>query len=323
MVASQQKIAGEFTKFSHNDYESLPPVYDRKQMFTAVMISKPNGLRQETVETAVRALKGRAVKWLCEAEAYEFETQSAVAPAELWEKLQKQGIDLAVVPSDNRRKKLLLADMDSTMIEQECIDELADLAGHGDACKSITARAMNGEIDFDSALRERVALFKDEPVEIIDEVIEKRISFMPGGKMLLSTMKHTGAYAALVSGGFTDFTAFVASELGFDEHRANQLLRADGKLTGEPGVPILGQAAKVQALTEITQRLGLRPDEVISVGDGANDLPMLKRSGMGVALHAKPAVQAEADIVLNHGDLSALLYLQGYSRTEFAAVDYP
>jgi phosphoserine phosphatase len=176
---------------------------------------------------------------------------------------------------------------------------------------------MNGELDFEAALRERVGLLKGLPEAVIGQVLEKRISLMPGAQVLLTTMKANGAYAALVSGGFTAFTARVAAQLGFDENRANTLLIEDGKLTGAPGIPILGQAAKVQALEEITAQRGIAEADVLAVGDGANDLGMLKRAGTGVALHAKPSVQAKCDIRVNHGDLTALLYLQGYSRAYF------
>jgi phosphoserine phosphatase len=212
---------------------------------------------------------------------------------------------------------MMLADMDSTMIQQECIDELADEAGVGAYVADITRRAMNGELDFDAALRERVGLLKGLPVSVIDQVIRDRITLMPGGPVLLATMKANGGYAALVSGGFTAFTGAIAARLGFDENRANTLLHEGGKLTGEVADPILGKQAKVDALVEITARLGIAEADVLAVGDGANDLGMLKRAGAGVALHAKPVVAAECDIRINHGDLTALLYIQGYAAEDF------
>jgi phosphoserine phosphatase len=182
---------------------------------------------------------------------------------------------------------------------------------------AITARAMNGEIEFEAALRERVALLAGLPEAVIARVIADRITMMPGGAVLVATMKAQGGHAVLVSGGFTSFTGPVAARLGFDEHRANTLVVDRGVLTGKVAEPILGRAAKVQALQEIAARLGLTPADVLAVGDGANDLGMLGLAGTGVALHAKPSVAAQCDIRINHGDLTALLYLQGYAREEF------
>jgi phosphoserine phosphatase len=191
------------------------------------------------------------------------------------------------------------------------------MAGVGAHVAGITARAMNGELDFEEALLERVALLQGLDEAVIAQVIAERITFMPGGAALVATMKAHGGYAALVSGGFTAFTARVAEVLGFDENRANTLLVADCKLTGDVARPILGRQAKIDALEQITARLGLTEADVIAVGDGANDLGMLGRAGSGVALHAKPSVAAQCDIRINHGDLSALLYVQGYAADDF------
>ncbi|MEX0340650.1 MAG: phosphoserine phosphatase SerB, partial [Arenibacterium sp.] len=226
-------------------------------------------------------------------------------------------VDLIVQPETGRKKAMLLADMDSTMIQQECIDELAAEAGVGEKVSDITARAMNGELDFEAALDERVGLLAGLPETVIDTVLAERITFMPGGRELVATMKANGAFCALVSGGFTAFTSRVAEALGFDEHRANTLLVADGKLTGKAGRPILGRQAKIDALEDITRRLGIAEDQVMAVGDGANDLGMLGRAGSGVALHAKPSVAAACHLRINFGDLTALLYLQGYAKSEF------
>ncbi|MBN8293444.1 phosphoserine phosphatase SerB [Rhodobacter sp. NTK016B] len=292
-------------------------------MFTVTLLTNPANpvLESPLVETLRNAWGGGTARWLDRGIAAEFEIGAMPANRwESWESLQELGIDLCVQPSAGRRKAMLLADMDSTMIQQECIDELADMAGVGAHVAGITARAMNGELDFEAALKERVGLLKDLPVSVIDQVLAERITYMPGGKTLIATMKAHGGHAALVSGGFTAFTAKVAAELGFDENRANTLLERDGKLTGAVGEPILGKQAKVDALNQITARLGITPAEVIAVGDGANDLGMLGLAGSGVALHAKPSVAAQCELRVNHGDLTALLYLQGYAAEDFAAV---
>jgi phosphoserine phosphatase len=290
-------------------------------MFTVVLLTSPEtkGLEPALVESLRNAWGGGDAVWLSPDEAAEFNVQTVPANLwEVWETCQDMGVDLVMVPTEGRRKKMLLADMDSTMIQQECIDELADEAGVGERVKDITARAMNGELDFDGALKERVGLMAGLDAAVIDKVLAERITLMPGGAALLATMKAQGAYAALVSGGFTAFTAKVAGTLGFDENRANSLLIADGKLTGEVGMPILGKQAKVDALEQITARLGLTDEDVLAVGDGANDLGMLTRAGLGVALHAKPTVAAQCDVRINHSDLTALLFVQGYSRDDFA-----
>jgi len=289
-------------------------------MYTATLLSNPAepSLEPALVESLRNAWGGGDALWLAPDEAAEFTLDTLPDNQwEVWADLQNMGVDLVIQQTEGRRKKMLLADMDSTMIQQECIDELAEEAGVGARVKDITARAMNGELDFDGALTERVGLLKDLPETVITKVLNERITLMPGGPALLATMKADGAYAALVSGGFTAFTSKVAAELGFDENRANTLHVADGKLTGEAGRPILGRQAKVDALEQITAKLGITEGDVMAVGDGANDLGMLKRAGAGVALHAKPSVAAECDIRINHGDLTALLYVQGYSRDDF------
>ncbi len=224
-----------------------------------------------------------------------------------------------IISEDNefRRKNLLIADMDSTMIGQECIDELADFAGVKAHVSAITERAMRGEIAFEPALRERVALLKGLPVAVVDEVIASRITLTPGAKTLLATMRANGAKTALVSGGFTLFTRKIAGMLGFDTHQANELLVRDGFLTGEVAEPILGREAKRAALASLTAQHQLDPAGTLAVGDGANDLDMLGAAGLGIAYHAKPAVAAAAHASIRHGDLTALLFAQGYRRNEF------
>jgi phosphoserine phosphatase len=226
-------------------------------------------------------------------------------------------IDIVVQPRGFRRKKLFLADMDSTMIGQECIDELADFAGLKAHVAKITERAMRGEIEFEPALRERVALLKGLPVSVVDEVLEKRITLTPGGRELVMTMRAHGAWTCLISGGFTLFTSAVAAKIGFEENRANRLLVEDGKLTGEVAEPILGRATKLATLIELTESFDLDDIDTLVVGDGANDLGMIQHAGLGVAYHAKPAVSAAAAARIDHGDLTALLYAQGYRRDEF------
>lgn len=290
-------------------------------MYVVTLLTNPETpvLERVTVESLRNAWGGGEARWLDPGVAAEFDLASVPENRwEVWEGLQALRVDMVVQAAEGRKKRLLIADMDSTMIRQECIDELADEAGVGARVADITARAMNGELDFEGALRQRVGLLKGLPESVIGQVLRDRITLMPGGPVLLATMKAQGAYAALVSGGFTAFTAAVAGKLGFDENRANTLHVLDGALAGTVAEPILGKEAKLQALNEITARLGITPAEALAVGDGANDLPMLKAAGTGVALHAKPTVQAQCEVRVNHGDLTALLYLQGYSREEFA-----
>ncbi|TMM52548.1 phosphoserine phosphatase SerB [Sulfitobacter sabulilitoris] len=291
-------------------------------MYVVTLLTAPSrpDLDPALVESLRNAWGGGDAQWLSPDEAAEFPLAERPANRwQVWEDVQRLGVDLVVQPAAGRRKAMLLADMDSTMIQQECIDELAEVAGVGAHVRHITARAMNGELDFEGALRERVCLLKGLDAGVIDRVLAERITLMPGGRELISTMRAHGGYAALVSGGFTAFTQAVAKKLGFDENRANTLLIEDGRLTGKVAEPILGRQAKVDALADISERLGLAEAEVMAVGDGANDLGMLHRAGSGVALHAKPSVAAECDIRINFGDLTALLYLQGYARDEFAS----
>ena len=232
--------------------------------------------------------------------------------------LKDHPIDVVVQPLSHRRKKLFVADMDSTMIGQECIDELADYVGLKAHVAAITDRAMRGEIAFEPALRERVGLLKGLPVAVVDEVIEKRITLTPGGRTLVATMRRNGATTCLVSGGFTLFTGRIGAMIGFDENRGNTLVVEDGKLAGRVEEPILGREAKLATLIELRGRLGLAAAETLAAGDGANDLAMIEAAGVGVAYHAKPKVAEAAHARIDHGDLTALLYLQGYARADFA-----
>jgi phosphoserine phosphatase len=290
-------------------------------MFTVTLITNPAMYLDPALVSNLRnAMGGGDAVWLDPNHAAEFEV--ARLPKNLdgvWNSLQAEGVDMVAQPTEGRRKKMLLADMDSTMIRQECIDELADEAGVGNAVKSITQRAMNGELDFEGALTERVKLLRGLPEATIAKVLADRITPMPGGATLVATMKAHGAYAALVSGGFVSFSSVIAERLGFDENRANTLISADGVLTGDVARPILGRDAKVEALEEITTRLGLTAKDVLAIGDGANDLGMLERAGTGVAIHAKPSVQAAAQHRINHGDLTSILFLQGYAKDDFVS----
>ena len=233
--------------------------------------------------------------------------------------LHRAPVDVVVQPAAARRKRLLLADMDSTMIGQECIDELADHVGLRVDVAAITERAMRGEIEFAPALRDRVALLRDLPAAAVDEIIDLRISLTPGARTLVATMRKNGAFTCLVTGGFTLFTARIAAMIGFDENRANTLdVDAGGRLTGRVLEPIFGGDGKLETLIELKDRLALAPAATLVVGDGANDIPMIQAAGLGVAFHAKPRVAAAAAARIDHGDLTALLYAQGYRREEFA-----
>jgi len=227
-------------------------------------------------------------------------------------------VDVNVVPASARRKRLLVADMDSTLIQQECIDELAAEAGLGAEVAAITESAMRGEIAFEPALRARVALLKGLPTELADKVLAERIALMPGGAVMVATMRSARAYTALVSGGFTLFAGPIADRLGFDEFRANVLLAKGGRLTGAVIEPVLGREAKEETLLRLSQQLGLGLAETMAVGDGANDIGMVRLAGMGVAFRAKPILREAADAAVDHADLTGLLFLQGFRRAEFA-----
>ncbi|MBB2700539.1 phosphoserine phosphatase SerB [Rhizobium phaseoli] len=289
----------------------------------ATLVANPSNpvLTPGIAEQAAEIVEASGLYWLADGVACDIAlrdgTDAQAAEANILAVIAGAPIDLVIQEQETRRKKLLIADMDSTMIGQECIDELAAEVGLKEKVAAITARAMNGEIAFEPALRERVALLKGLPISVVDEVIARRITLTPGGPELIATMKSKGHYTALVSGGFTVFTGPIAATLGFNENRANTLLEDAGILSGFVAEPILGKQAKVDALNEISVRLGISPKEAIAVGDGANDLGMLQLAGSGVALHAKPTVAAQAQMRINHADLTALLYIQGYRKTDF------
>ncbi len=291
----------------------------------ATLICNPvNPALDSTVLDGARAILGNAgpAHWLWDEVAADipFESEEAI-PAIVQRLREARGdlpIDVVVQPQLGRRKRLFLADMDSTMIGQECIDELADFAGLKAQVAAITERAMRGEMQFEAALRERVALLRGLPVSVADEVLAKRITPTPGGRELVMTMRANGAYTCLISGGFTLFTEAVAAMIGFQENRGNALMIEDGKLSGKAAEPIVGREAKLATLVELREASGLDNLDTLAVGDGANDLGMIQNAGLGVAYHAKPAVAAAAAARIDYGDLTALLYAQGYRRDEFA-----
>jgi phosphoserine phosphatase len=293
-------------------------------MLVATLIANPARpvLTPLLAEKALAAVGARQLYWLADGVAADLPLPGvvgeSVALASLRDSLDGAPVDVIVQGEHLRRKKLLIADMDSTMINQECIDELADVAGLKQHVAAITAKAMNGEIPFEDALRERVALLKGIKDTVVSDVIRDRITLAAGGRELVATMRKFGAHAALVSGGFTAFTAPIAAMLGFNENQANILEAHKGVFTGSVREPILGRQAKADALHAISARLGISVVDALAVGDGANDLSMLDLAGAGVAMHAKPVVAAQARHRIDHGDLTALLYMQGFRQSDFA-----
>jgi phosphoserine phosphatase len=295
----------------------------------ATFIARPgNGTAIGEVVAQAQKSTGGRVFWLARGEAADLFLTNGASLADrrridagLRPLIAGQPIDLVVQPAEGRRKKLLVADMDSTMIDEECIDELADFVGLKADVAAVTEQAMRGVIAFAPALRARVALLKGLPVATIETILRERIHAASGGPTLLATMRAHGARTVLVSGGFSLFTSRVAAALGFDEERANTLLLDDGTLAGEVAEPILGAEAKVAALREFAARLGLAPNETMAIGDGANDLQMILAAGLGVAMHAKPLVAESAPARLDHADLTGLLYLQGYSSSDFVRAE--
>jgi phosphoserine phosphatase len=292
----------------------------------ATLISPTSALDDVALGRARAVLPGApsAPEWLAPGSAADIffsagnENDNRDIAERVREALGDQAIDVAVQKATGRSKRLFVADMDSTMIGQECIDELADLVGQKAHVAAITERAMRGELAFAPALRERVALLKGLPARVIDDVLAQRIVLTPGGRTLVATMRANGAYACLVSGGFTAFADRIAQRIGFDEASANQLLiDADGKLVGEVAEPILGREAKLATLLALRARLGLATEDTLAIGDGANDLDMIRAAGLGIAFHAKQAVAAAAAARIDHCDLTAVLFIQGYRRDQF------
>lgn len=258
------------------------------------------------------------IKVLSEHKAFEGSILSDMSQVDLLEALEQVNIkaDVSIQSTQNRRKGLLICDMDSTLIGQECIDELADFAGVKVRVSAITERAMRGEIGFDGALKERVGLLKGLGLSVLQTCFDKRIHLNPGARILCQTMKANGSKTVIVSGGFTFFTGKVAQACGFDAHQANTLIEEDGVLTGQVGLPILGREAKLEALIDHSAQTN-GPSNAIAIGDGANDLAMITAAGLGVAYYAKPAVAAAAHCAINHTDLTTALYFQGYADSDF------
>ena len=294
--------------------------------FVATLIANPAApaLTDAVIRRAMQALPVNAsTRWLDPGIAadllftHEGEQTARDVADRLREAIAGEPVDVIVQPLMGRRKRLFVADMDSTIIEQECIDELADFVGLKDKVSAITERAMRGEIEFEPALRERVDLLRGLPVSVVDRIIAERITLTPGAVRLVQTLRAHGAYTCLVSGGFTLFTRRIALLVGFHENRANRLVVADDHLAGRVEEPILGREAKLATLRELRETHGLAPHETLAVGDGANDLAMLGDAGLGVAFRAKPAVAEAAHARVEHADLTALLYAQGFKREDF------
>ncbi len=291
-----------------------------------VLISNPDApaLDQAVADKVARDISGRqTARWLAAGIAWEIPFDGNLDQIEAVAQIAKTArgtrpLDIAILPDKDRRKRLLIADMDSTMIEQECIDEIGATLGIKDRIAAITEKAMNGEIPFEEALRERVGLLAGVSRTDIARIIADRLSYTPGGRQLVATMAANGARCALVSGGFIPFTSVVAERLGFHENQANELEFLDDKLTGRLVGPILGASAKKRALLDLSTDIG-GPGAALAVGDGANDLAMIGSAGLGVAFRAKPVVARQAQVKIAHGDLTALLYLQGYKANEFAS----
>lgn len=292
--------------------------------FVVTLLANPQKerLTQAFVDSMAAHLVAQGLKisrsqWLKEGQVFDIYIDNSIpSPSSLNVSISgilvEKPVDYIIQPVEYRRKKLLISDMDSTMITVECIDELADFVGKKSEVAQITERAMNGELNFEAALTERVALLKGLPEATLQQCYDERVTMMPGAKELVQTMRDNSAYCVLVSGGFTFFTSRVREVLGFHEDHSNQLEVQDGLLTGRVILPILGKEAKLATLQATCAKLGISTNDVLAVGDGANDLPMLLAAGMGVAYHAKPSVQVQAQHRITHCDLGALIYSQGY-----------
>lgn len=289
--------------------------------FTLISNLEKSCLTEALVSKVSEAFETPNMQWLYPSVACDFTLQNSTEITDVATLVRSLigdlPIDVVIQNSENRRKKLFLADMDSTIIGQECIDELAAEIGVKEQVSQITEAAMNGEIDFEGALKDRVALLEGLEEAVVTKVLSNRITINQGAHAALAVMRAHGTHTALVSGGFTIFAKEIAEAVGFHEYHANELLSEDGNFTGKVAEPILGQQAKLDQLNRLASEKQISLDDTIAIGDGANDLPMLMNAGSGIAFHAKPSVAAQADIIINHGDLSAILFVQGYTKADF------
>jgi len=292
--------------------------------FVLTLIANPEFFRLEQIHIdTVRqhmAVDGKQI-WLAENEACDLFFDSPLSADALIKQacdaLSDKLIDVVCTPVTGRQKKLLISDMDSTVIHQECIDELGDAFGVGNRIREITTDVIEGKISFSDALRQRMALMKGLEHSLLEKVYEERISLKEGARTLVQTMRQNGAYCILVSGGFSFFTQRIAERLGFHDHQANELIFENGKLTGEVHEPILGRTAKLETLNNLCDTHNLKPHDILAAGDGANDIEMIKAAGLGVAFHGSDALKKHANATIDHGNLTALLYVQGYSKSQF------
>jgi phosphoserine phosphatase len=296
-------------------------------VMTTYVLTLIGNINSEPLESAHVKRVGQCLgttgkeEWLAENEACDLYIESTLSTAgiakQACDALSGTAIDAVCTSAEGRRKKIFISDMDSTVINQECIDELGDAIGLGAQIREITAAVVNGEKSFSNALRERLALMKGMERSVLESVYEKRITLKAGARTLVQTMRHHGAYCILVSGGFNFFTSRIAERIGFHEHQANELVFDEGKLTGEVHEPILGRSAKLNTLMKLCGDKGLKPCDVLAAGDGANDIKMINAAGLGVAFHGSSSLKEQANACIDHNDLTALLYIQGFSKSQF------
>jgi len=291
-------------------------------VLTLIGDAETNPLKLDHIEKVCEhlALRGKQV-WLAEEEACDVFIKSSLTAGDIGARvrdtLSGASIDVNCSVLDGRQKKLLISDMDSTIINQECIDELGDAFGVGDHIREITAEVVDGHISFAKALRQRLALMKGLDHSLLEKIYDERISLMDGARILVQTMRQNGAYCILVSGGFSFFTQRIAERVGFHEHQANELIFENGRLTGHVHEPVLGRTAKLETLNRLCEVHNLKPWEVLAVGDGANDIKMIEAAGLGVAFYGSGALKKQASAHVDNGNLTALLYFQGYSKSQF------